>query len=192
MGAIALQTTGIILAVMLYQYLAAAEGARVLSRSRFWWEIILNLQILSVALMWFCYSDRIEGSSGQLKLLQWARRWFAIITVLLPSFLGLAGIHQNWFVVQPSPAIITAFAYSVLAYWLLGLWLNYLVLKRRRTRLRPVSFAYRSAFLSPAILLLIIALVDVPRGGNNWLIAVPALTYLQGAMPFITKAFGWR
>ncbi len=192
LGAVALWITGFILTVMLYQYLMAAEGFRVLTRSRFWWEVALNLQVLSVAFIWFCYSDRIDGSSGQVKILQRIRLWFALVTVLLPSILGLMGIRNNWFVVQPSAEAITAFAYCVLAYWLLGLWLNYLVMKKRNTILRRVSLWHRAAFLGPAIILALITLIDAPGGGDLWILAIPFLTYFQGSMPFISKAFGWR
>lgn len=192
LGAIALNITGAILAVMLFQYLGAAEGERVLSRSRLVWEIILNLQILSAALIWFCYSDRIEGSSGQMKWLQHARRWFAMFTVLLPSGLGLLGIQQNWFVEQPSEAAIRLFAYIVLAYWLLGIWLHFLVQNRRRTVVRRANLRYRLMFLAPSLLLALTIAVDAPRGGQIWLLAIPVLTYLQGSMPFVSKAFGLR
>lgn len=192
LGAIALWITGIILGFMLYHYLAAAEGARALSRSRLVWEIILNLQILSVALIWFCYSDRIDGSTGPVRLLQRMRRWFAIVTVLLPTILGLIGIQQNWFEQQPSRHTVTLFASIVLAYWLFGLWLNFLVRKKRSTRLGRAGRFYRFSFLLPAILLGVITLIDAPRGGIVWLLAIPVLTYLQGSMPFVTKAFGWR
>lgn len=192
MGAIALNITGVILAFMLFQYLQATDGARALSRSRLVWELILNLQILSAALIWFCYSDRIESSSRPIRLLQQARRWFAMITVLLPTGLGLLGIQQNWFLEQPSAATVRLFALVVLAYWLIGIWLHFLVQRRRRTRRGRASLRYRVFFLLPSISLVLIALVDAPSGGQLWLLAIPVLTYLQGSMPFLTKAFGLR
>lgn len=192
MGAIALNITGVILAFMLFQYLQATDGARALSRSRLVWELILNLQILSAALIWFCYSDRIESSHRPIRWLQQARRWFAMITVLLPTGLGLLGIQQNWFLQQPSAATVRLFALVVLAYWLIGIWLHFLVQRRRRTQRGRASFRYRVFFLLPAIVLILIALVDVPLGGQLWLLAIPVLTYLQGSMPFLTKAFGLR
>lgn len=192
LGAIALNITGVILTFMLYQYLEASEGARTLTRSRLVWELVLNLQILSAALIWFCYSDRIDGSVGAMKVLQRLRLWFAIVTVLLPTLLGLLGIQQNWFEVQPTADEIRLFAYVVLTYWLLGVWLNARVRVRRSTQVRKVGWRYRMAFLSPAVLLALVTLVDLPSGGQVWLLAIPLLTYLQGSMPFITKAFGLR
>lgn len=192
MGAIALNITGVILAFMLFQYLQATDGARALSRSRLVWELIMNLQILSAALIWFCYSDRIEGSNRRIRWLQHARRWFAMITVLLPTGLGLLGIQQNWFVEQPSAATVRLFAFVVLAYWLLGIWLHFLVQRRRRTRQERAGLKYRVLFLLPSISLALITLVDAPSGGQFWLLAIPVLTYLQGSMPFVTKAFGLR
>ena len=192
LGALALNITGVILAFMLYQYLGAVEGSRTLTRSRLVWEVVLNLQILSAALIWFCYSDRIDGSVGAMKLLQRLRLWFALVTVLLPSILGLLGIQQNWFEEQPTAAEVRLFAYIVLAYWLLGVWLNARVRIKRSSMVRTVGWQYRLLFLSPAILLAIVFAVDILRGGQIWLLAIPVLTYLQGSMPFITKAFGLR
>lgn len=192
LGAIALNITGWILAFMLYQYLETPAGTTGLSRSRLVWEIILNLQILSAAFIWFCYSDRIEGSKGQIRQLQIARLWFAMITVLQPTFLGLLGIQQNWFIEPPSTESVQLFAVVVLTYWLLGVWLNSLVHRKRRTKLPPASLLYRVLFLSPTLTLFVVTAIDLPLGGQVWLLAIPVLTYLQGSMPYITRAFGIR
>lgn len=192
MGAIALNITGFILAFMLFQYLGATDGERVLTRSRLVWEVILNLQILSIALIWFCYSDRIEGSVGQIRMLQRFRLGFALVTVLMPTVLGLLGIQQNWFVEQPSEATIRLFACVVFLYWLLGIWLHFLVQKRRKTSRSRATKKYRILFLLPAFALLMITAIDAPGGGQIWLLAIPVLTYLQGSMPFLSKAFGLR
>ncbi|WP_262694601.1 hypothetical protein [Kordiimonas aquimaris] len=189
-GAIALIITGIILATMLYQYLNVVEGA--LSRSRLWWEIVLNVQILSAAMMWFCYSDRIENSTGAVKRLQIIRLWFTIVTVLLPTFFGVAGVGFNWFEYEPSPLLISLFCAAVFLYWLLGLWVHMRVQKKRSNPNRPASGLFYAATYSPIILLLLISVFDAPQGGVFWLYAIPVLTYIQGAMPFIVKAFGLR
>lgn len=177
---------------MLWHYLQALGGESGLTASRFWWEIVLNLQILSAAMMWFCYSDRIDGSEGRIRLLQIVRRWFAIITVLLPSMLGAAGIQQNWFVDHPSPEFVGVFACVVLLFWMIGVVVHALVQRNRRNRPRKASLKYRVLFFTPALCLLIVILLDAPGDGQTWLLAIPVLTYLQGAMPFITKAFGLR
>ncbi len=192
LGAIALVITGFILTDMLSMYLDATSGSAALSRSRLWWEIVLNLQIFSAALMWFCYSDRIDGSDGRIKTLQIVRRWFAIITVLLPSMLGLVGIQQNWFTEQPPTSYVWTFACLVMLFWLAGLLVHQMVQHRRRSKRPRASFVYRVLFLLPAISLIIVILLDALFGGQTWLLAIPILIYTQGAMPFITKAFGLR
>lgn len=191
-GAAALVITGFILADMLSHYLMAINGQSALTRSRLWWEIVLNLQILSAAMVWFCYSDRIDGSRGRIRLLQNIRRWFAIATVLLPSILGVIGIQQNWFVEQPSTTYVWTFACLVLFVWLGGLVVHHMVQRRRRNKPKKASLKYRVLFLLPAITLTMVILLDAPTGGQTWLLAIPVLTYLQGAIPFITKAFGLR
>ncbi len=192
LGAIALVITGLILADMLLHYLEALNGESALTGSRLWWEIVLNLQILSAAMVWFCYSDRIDGSEGRIRRLQIVRRWFAVITVLLPSMLGAVGIQQNWFVDHPPASFVWAFACAVLLFWLSGVLVHAMVQRRRRNKPKPASFTYRISFFLPAITLVAVILLDAPAGGQTWLLAIPVLTYLQGAMPFITKAFGLR
>jgi len=192
LAAFALVITGAILADMLWHYLRAVNGESALTDSRLWWELVLNLQILSAAMMWFCYSDRIDGSEGRIKILQIVRRWFAIITVLLPSMLGAVGIQQNWFVEQPPISFVWSFACVVMLFWLAGLLVHHMVQRTRRNRRPPASFTYRLLFMLPAISLIVVTLLDAPFGGQTWLLAIPVLTYIQGAMPFITKAFGLR
>ena len=192
LGAIALVLTGFILADMLLHYLEALNGESALTGSRLWWEIVLNLQILSAAMVWFCYSDRIDGSEGRIRRLQMVRRWFAVFTVLLPSILGVIGIRQNWFIEQPSTTYVWTFACLVLFVWLGGLAVHHMVQRRRKNKPEPATLTYRALFLLPATALAIVILLDAPTGGQTWLLAIPVLTYLQGAMPFITKAFGLR
>ena len=189
-GAVALVVTGITLAVMLDQYLHATEGA--FSRSRLWWEVVLNTQIMSAAMMWFCYSDRIENSVGPVKRLQIVRLCFAMVTVLVPSIFGLIGIWFNWFHYVPSPVAISVFCAAVFMYWALGLWVHTLVQKKRRTRGSPAPRGYYAMAYTPIMVLIIIAIVDAPLGGHIWLFAIPVLIYIQGAMPFVVKAFGLR
>lgn len=192
LGAIALIITGVILADMLWHYLQAINGESALTASRLWWELVLNLQILSAAMVWFCYSDRIDGSVGRIRRLQIVRRWFAIITVLLPSLLGAAGIQQNWFVDHPPSSFVWAFACAVMLFWLSGVAVHALVQRNRRNKPRQASTLYRILFFIPTLALVSVTLLDAPFGGQTWLLAIPVLTYLQGAMPFITKTFGLR
>lgn len=189
-GAVAIIMTGILLALMLHHYLHEARGA--LTRSRLWWEVALNIQILSVAMMWFCYSDRIENSSTPVKRLQIIRLCFAIVTVLLPTFFGIAGIVFNWFEYQPSATFLSLFCAGVFIYWILGLLLHLRVQKKRKNPLKRASTGYYLALCMPLILLVLITAVDAPMGGNAWLYAIPILAYTQGAMPFIVKAFDLR
>lgn len=192
LGAISLLVTGGILASMLSVYLDAIADGPGLPRSRLWWELVLNLQILSAALMWFCYSDRIDNTSGTLRRLQRVRRLFGMITVLVPTAFGVFGIFESWYTFRPQPQTVTFLAILVLLFWLSGLWVHMLVQRRRRTPPKPRSPWYRIVSLTPVIILALVFLVDYPSGGQTWLLAIPVLTYLQGAVPFIVRAFGLK
>ena len=58
-------------------------------------------------------------------------------------------------------------------------------MKKRKLRRRGI------ALFVPALLLGIVVLVDAPGGGTFWLIFTPIMLYLQGALPYFLKAFGF-
>lgn len=192
LGAIALNITGVILGFLVYQYMNSTSGMQVFTRSRLVWEIILNLQILSFALMWVCYSDRIEMSTGSKRTLQRVRRWFSLVTVLLPVWLGLWGIQQNWFQDRPSDSSLITIAVFVFSYWIVGVFINMLVARRMQLSEVDRSAKKTLLLLSPIISLFLIAGGSIVLGASFWLCLIPILIYLQGSVPYLDKAFALK
>lgn len=191
-GGLALLITGIIVANMVQHYVTSGESDAGITRSRLWWEVVLNLQILSVGMIWFCYSDRISDAKGPVRRLHILLCGFAILSALMPSILGTVSAANNWFSIRPGPQTFIGFFIFGVVFWLvtliaqlwfLGLRNRYAKRKRRK---RSV------AFYAPALTLAAIALVDAPGGGTTWLTMTPVLLYLQGALPYLLRAIRVR
>lgn len=194
MAAIALMITGVIVASMVDHYVSAANEATAtaVTRSRLWWEIVLNLQILSVGMIWFCYSDRIGDSRGAARRLHIALCSFAIVSALMPSFLGAVSAANNWFEIRPNPTSFVGFFIFGVSFWLLTL-LSQILLGMARSKLKRSAYRHWGvAFYTPAIALGVLALLDAPGGGTLWLVMTPVLLYLQGALPYLMKAVSFE
>lgn len=189
LAGIALLMTGAITAEIVDQYVYQQITGSLLTRSRLWWEIVLNLQILSVGMIWFCYSDRIADASGNLKRMQVFICTVTILAALMPSFLAGVSAANNWFSVRPSMQSFIGFFLFALVFWLMSLVAQAFLL-RVRARMSGRIVARRPLwYYSPVLMLVAICAVDAPLGGRAWLVATPALLYLQGAMPYFVHAF---
>lgn len=174
------------------QNILSPEGGHVLNRSRLWWEIALNLQILCVALMWFCYSERIDRAKGQQRFLQKLRRWIGIASVMVPSIFGLFGVFLGWFNSPPSATTMIYIAAAVLLHWLLALGIQRLVQRSSGTSRRKLALGQRLAFYMPTLVLVVALAAGMLLGDIMWLLAIPLFVYLQGSMPFFFYAFADR
>lgn len=191
MAAMALITSGTIISMMVDQYLSTSDMDNAITRSRLWWEVVLNLQILSAGTIWFTYVDAIAQSKGRRRLLYILSCSFGTFSVLLPSLLGAIAAFNNWFEVRPEPSVYYMFFGLGIMHWLVGVLLQYLPgLGKGREKMRRRTPALPVFFL-PVILLVILVLVDGLQGGSLWLVATPFLLYLQGAIPFIARGVGF-
>ena len=191
LAGLALMITGVIVAQMVAQYVTTTELDQGLNRSRLWWEIVLNLQLLSVGMIWFSYSDRIGEATGPVRRLHIITCGFVSLSAFMPTILGALSASNDWFEIRPSPDVFIGFFMFGVSFWLIGLLLQGLLIhfknktKKRKFRLRGI------ALFAPALTLGIVALVEAPGGGTFWLIFTPVMLYLQGALPYSLKAFGF-
>lgn len=191
LAGLALMITGVIVAQMVAQYVTTTVVDQGVNRSRLWWEIVLNLQLLSVGMIWFSYSDRIGEATGPVRRLHIINCGFISLSAFMPTILGALSASNNWFEIRPSPDVFVNFFLFAISFWLVGLLLQGLMAhyknktKKRKLRRRPI------ALFAPALALGVVALVDAPDGGTFWLIFTPVMLYLQGALPYFLKAFGF-
>lgn len=191
-GGLALLITGVIVAMMVQHYVSSGESGAGITRSRLWWEVVLNLQILSVGMIWFCYSDRISDAQGPVRRLHILLCGFAILSALMPSILGAVSAANDWFSIRPGPQAFIGFFIFGVAFWLVTLVAQLWLLGMRSRYAKRKRRKRHVAFYAPALTLAAIALVDAPSGGTTWLTMTPILLYLQGALPYLLKAIRVR
>ena len=192
MAGCALVTSGVIIALMVRQYHMTSSIDDALTRSRLWWEVVLNIQLLSAGVIWFAHSDaitRTKGSSRRTYVLQCV---LSVISVLLPSILAFIAVLNNWFEERPSPTIFWALVGLGFIHWAWGA--GFVVSRRWHfdTDALWLKRLLPTAEFIPLITLMIIVVIDAPSGGLSWTIATPVLLYMQGAMPYFYRGFGWR
>ena len=186
---IALLISGAILAQFVDQYISSQLLDSAITRSRLWWEIVLNLQIMSFGIVWFCYVDPITNSSGRRKFNQIIMFLLASITVLMPSIAGGVALANGWFSTRPDIDEFRGVFILGIALWLSMLLFQYITLYRfqspstRAIRRRPLLL------YSPLLAWLAVIGFDIQSEGQLWYVATPFLIYLQGALPYVIYAF---
>jgi hypothetical protein len=197
-GGIALILVGTILTSMLQQYFAGEYTGAGIIRSRWWWEIVLNLQILSVAFMWFCYVDRINDSHGPKKLVMRLRMFFGLAVILVPTWLALLSVYLDWFSVRPPLLAIDLLLCGMLGVWGLAIFIpRLLILKARPEGYADATFVsllkpahWYSLF--PVYLLVGVLVLGISRSSEFQYQFIPLLLYAQAAMPYLESAVSWR
>lgn len=194
-GAIALIVTGAILSSMAHQYFAGQYTDEAIVRSRSWWEVVLNLQVLSLAFMWFCYADRVRVEDRKRALIMRFRMAFGLIAVSVPFFIALTAVYYGWFETRPSMKVVDLIVCYMLFFWAFSTVMPKLIalrFQRNESKLIAVwhKLKPRSVLATlPALFGLVIILLDVLNGAGQLYYLLPVLFYLQAAMPFLFKAF---
>lgn len=190
LAAIALLISGGIIAQIVNQYVSQEATVGALTRSRLWWEIVLNLQLLSIGMVWFYFSDRISDSEGRHKFLQISMFCLAMFSTVMPSILAAVSAANDWFSIRPTMESFIGFFLFGVVLWGIALVLQN-VLLRVTSQIAGIKPRRRSIwFYGPVMLLSVITMVDIVIiGGRLWLVATPVLLYIQGALPYIIHAF---
>lgn len=187
-GGIALVITGATLSIMTYLYFEERfTGAEIL-KSRWLWEIILNLQILSIGCMWFCYADRIKSRDTVKAQQMKVRMLLSLFAVLVPTWIMLLTASMGWFEDLPPQWVIDLLFLVMLGYWLLSAIIPRLMVMQAEGRylgkhLLVRRFKYLWHVL-PFMSALTIAVVDLLRGTQHYYLCVPFLFYTQAAVPY--------
>ena len=189
MAGIAMLIAGVITAQIVEQFVYSEATEPALTRSRLWWEIVLNLQILSLGMIWFCYSDRIADATGRLKHMQMLMCGLTMLSALMPTILAGVSAANNWFSIRPGLQSFIGFFLFGVAFWFASLIAQVLLLRLRARMAGKPTKSRPMWFYAPAAALAVISLIDAPLGGRLWLVMTPILLYLQGAMPYLVHAF---
>ncbi len=165
------------------------------SRSRLWWEIVLNVEILCAALVWFSFVERIKAAEGRRYYVLLAQCFVAMFASLLPVWIALAGALLGWFTKRPELAAINWLVVVCLGLWGAGMALPLCVqfFLRRSWQLPPflrgVTPAGMVLRLSPLLLTLALVWWQESVGGYLHYIYAPILLYTQGSLSYLMRSF---
>ncbi|NVJ97203.1 MAG: hypothetical protein HWE25_03565 [Alphaproteobacteria bacterium] len=192
-GAAAMIAVGIILSMMASYYFANGSEDEGITRSRWWWEIVLNVEILSVAFIWFTHIDRVKAASGWQAAVRLLQMGGGIVAVLLPVWVALAAAQLGWFESRPPVSYINMVVMICLAAWMF-VWLAVLAVQTIMAKQLAMPWFMRTDILwrrvvriSPMLLAFILIGIETNNGGVAHYIYCPFLFYLQGAMPYLAR-----
>jgi uncharacterized membrane protein len=195
-GGLALVIIGIILSLMTAFYLLPDVFGHQTLVARWWWEIVLNLQILCLAFMWFCHHNRLILSSGWWRLRAISHFLTGMVSVSYPVGVLLISAYLDWFREAPPPMQVYRMIFLATLLWAVGTFvmpiINWLFVRGEQTArtagpLGRNPVAWLGAFW-PTFLAILIGAVEAVRGGVWGLTLIPLLLYLQGALPYFKKA----
>ncbi|SDE69722.1 hypothetical protein [Kordiimonas lacus] len=191
LGAAAMIIVGIVLSMLASDYVSGRGEAEGLTTSRWWWEIVLNSQILCAAFIWFTHIEKVKASTGWRALFSALQLLSGLVAVLVPVWIALAGILLDWFKTGPSMQELNATFYVCLAVWglsWLAMWTVECIGRRRfvlPSFLAMGRWYYILIGISPMVLAVLLTIVETMRGGNQHYVYAPFLFYLQGAVPYL-------
>ncbi|WP_262694602.1 hypothetical protein [Kordiimonas aquimaris] len=192
MGVLSRLIAGGILALMFDQYFASQAAGTAFVKSRIWWEIVLNLQLLSAGMIWYSYSDRVTRERGRLRTLQMTRLWLSVFASLTPTLVGLAAVFQDWFEVLPGVGIFVVILIFATVHLIISLYV-YRQIEAYRISPKPTySNRERLVFYAPTIIFISCVSIDLIVGANTWFIIMPIMLFSQGSMPYVFEALGLK
>lgn len=182
--------SGVILSLMFFQYFSSQGGGSAFETSRLWWEIALNLQLLSIGMMWFSYVDRISPVPGPLRRLQLIKCWLAILAVSTPFVVGFIAVLGNWFVEKPSPMVFVIIVGLAVAHLAVSLAVRLKIENYIWKREQIYSRRQRLAFFTPSIMFAALATACALVGDTIWFSFTPLFIFMQGSMPYVMEIIG--
>lgn len=182
--------SGTILSLMFHQYFSSTDDGSAFVTSRLWWEIALNLQLLSAGMMWFSYTDRISQVPGRLRTLQLTKCWLAIFAVSTPFAVGLIAVLNDWFIAKPPPIVFGIIVGLAAAHLAVSLTVYRLIERYRQKRQKIYTVSQRLAFFAPSLLFTVLATACVTSGDTIWFSFTPLFLFMQGSMPYVMEIAG--
>ena len=196
LGGNAMVIVGVLLSLMMAFYMRPDVFGDDMLMARWWWEIVLNLQILCYAFMWFCHHNRMTHSKGWWRIRAISNFITGMVSVSYPAGILILSASMDWFRTDPDPKEVYLLILAGVALWAFGAFImpivNWLMVRGRLEQQETLSVPGRmKAVLEafwPTFLLLLIAALEWWRGGLTGYTVVPVLMYVQGALPYLVKA----
>lgn len=182
--------SGTILSLLFHQYFSSQDDGSAFVTSRLWWEIALNLQLLSAGMMWFSYTDRISQTRGPLRTLQLIKCWLAILAVSTPFAVGFIAVLNNWFIAKPQSTVFVTILCLAAIHLVASLFVYRKIERYRQKRKQIYTVPQRLAFFVPTMTFALLAVFDAASGGTTWFTVAPLFLFIQGTMPYVMEIAG--
>ena len=198
-GALALGLTGLVLTLQSILYLHGDYYGREILTARWHWEIVLNIQILCFAFIWFSHHNRILFSRGRWRARAIINFVISFCAVGIPAFLMLFSASMDWYRNPPGTDVPKYMIGIAAAIWLFS---NFLVpaiqkiILERWKQPKQAGSSGDASLLSrlmfrhwPAAMAAFLLLANDIIGYEVGFIMAPLLCFLHGAIAYYIKAF---
>lgn len=198
-GALALVFIGLVLSLQSVLYLHDDYFGRDILTARWHWEIVLNIQILCFAFMWFSHHNRILFSRGRWRARAILNFVIGFGAVGIPAVLMFLSASMDWYRNPPGPDVPKYLIGVAAVIWLIS---NFLIpgiqkfyLARRKNLQRDSELAGQHIIATfflrhlPAVLATVLLLCNDFIGYEIGYIMAPFLCFLHGAIVYYRKAF---
>lgn len=197
-GAASLVITGVVLGIIAYPYYQFGEVGEPVKRGRWVWEILMNLQVLCLAFMWHCYTDKIKKSAGKRAVLMRVRMLFGLVAVLLPFVVIMTSVAVGWFNQRPPVMDTVRYTYFFSGVGLMCVLIPRLVLlllrpeAGRRAKQWPQSQRIGVLRMMPSAVALVLAILALLLNQYALIIWLPPLFYLQASVPYFMSGLRFQ
>lgn len=183
--------TGAYAAVMIaFHFLPSLNDYPLLSK-RWFWDLSFHLQLGCYFLVGLFHVARVAGVDGRKRIWAIWQMLLALGFMSIPAIVLAVVIANDWLTTTPPTGAVLAFCVLVPGLWIIGdVFVPAIRMVLRKKRGEPWQARRRPFWtICPLALLVAIALVDLPRGGVVFLIALPFLCYFQGSIGYFDRAF---
>ena len=196
LGALAFLVVGSLISLANLFYFYIDYFGNDIFMSRWWWELVLNLQILCFASTWYAHHERltadVDSAIKRRSILYFCMAMFAVSA---PIVLLIFGVFTDWFrqlTVRPN---VIAVHYIFISIWIFSAVIllitrlrgHYEMSAKNRTNTKRLkAFCYK---YWPGLLMLFLMLLGELVAYDFVYVLTPFLGYLQIAMPNLRRAF---
>lgn len=188
-GAISLFLIGLVLSFQSFLYVNMDYFGAELTTARWHWEIVLNIQILCCAFIWFSHHNRILFSDGWWKVRAILNFLISFGAVSMPALLTFLGAWNDWYRNPPGPEM-SKYMISIAIYiWVgsnivLPFVLKLVARDLTLSKIQPTSLLKVAA----AALMVILFVLNEHLPFNLGYYAAPFLCFLHGAITYVEKS----
>ncbi len=188
-GAISLFLIGMVLSFQSLLYVNMDYFGPELTTARWHWEIVLNIQILCCAFIWFSHHNRILFSSGWWKVRAILFFLVSFGAVSMPALLTFLGAWNDWYRNPPGPEMSKYMIRIAVYIWVASNIFLPIVLKliARDFSLGKNHLLGLSKIIT-AIVMVVLFVLNAHLPFNLGYYAAPFLCFLHGALTYVEKS----